>query len=288
MRKLFISTDSTAAVTEELQSHLGIVVVPFTLRGDGFSLEDRILGIDEAEKTLSPSVSNAQSLPPSAAQYEEIFDDLADKNGDILHISCGSFLSSAYGNALKAAKNTMVKFRRASVYVVDSHADGAGHALVLERAVSLAGQGLSPAEMYVELSQLAARLEQYVVSPLSDEKTFALTGVDDSGRPYRMRKYSSFTAACAAIGKACKAAGISSAFYLYGSADVGLLLKAASRLRKEGCSDIRINSMSICSCLKWGARAVYAAFEGNPRRFEEKPVYSPGRATDFFTLDDED
>lgn len=304
MRKLFISADSTADLTTEMQSETEVSVIPFSVRIGDINASDCIKAPEETKNLLLKAENHGFSVvPPAVAEYENLFDDLADKGGDVLHIACGSKFSKAYSNAVKAARNTMVKFRKSVVYVLDSHALGAGQALVLDHALSLLHKSLSPAEIYVNLTETACRVEQYFILPNiknyniafradaginADNAGFVnLIAVDDSGMPASPRKTPSFATACKTIASAYNTENNDRSIYVYGATDVGLLLKAVSALRRRGCRNINMNSLGLCNCIMFGGSAVSVAFVGSPKKAVVKTVYSPGKESDFLPPDED-
>lgn len=304
MRKLFISSDSTADLTLEMQSETAVSVIPFSARICEFNVPDCIKTPDETKNLLFLAEEHGfKIIPPTVAEYENFFDDLADKGGDILHIACGSMFSKAYSNALKASRNTMVKFRKSVVYVLDSHALGAGQALILDHALSFLHKSLSPEEIYVNLTETARRVEQYFILPsvknyntvfpsaasVATKKAgfVNLIAVDDSGMPMSPRKTASFATACKTLAASYNAGNYDRPVYVYGATDVGLLLKAVSALRRRGCQNINMNSLGLCNCLMFGGSSVSAAFIGSPKKSVVKAVYSPGKESDFLPPDED-
>ncbi len=287
MRNFFITIDSTAAVTDEMLAHTGVSTIRFDVKAGNFSCPDGILSYENAKELMHRALTEGYAInAPSAARYEEFFDDLAEKNRNIIHISCGAGFSDAYNNAVKASRNTMVKFKRVSIYVVDSHSPCAGQALLMDRALAMCENNASAEEAFVELSEGAARLEQYAVSTAT-HGIFVLTGVDNAGNGYNIRRYTSFNAACRTIADAYCQNADGAPLYIFGSTEIQNMTKAVARLRKSGCTDIRISSMSIAGCLKAGPEAICVAFFGKPRKSQKKSFYRPGKDSDFFTPDEE-
>ena len=156
----------------------------------------------------------------------------------------------------------------------------------MDRALAMCENNASAEEAFVELSEGAARLEQYAVSTAA-HGIFVLTGVDNAGNGYNIRRYISFNAACRTIADAYCQNADGAPLYIFGSTEIQNMTKAVARLRKSGCTDIRISSMSIAGCLKAGPEAICVAFFGKPRKSQKKSFYRPGKDSDFFTPDEE-
>lgn len=149
MRKIIITTDSTADVTPELKKEFGLETMRFSLKAGNACFPDRV---DQPDKTLSliDMTGGAKKIiiPPQRTDYEDFFDELAEKDCDVIHVSQGQAWSAAYKNAMAAAKNTMVKFRNRLIFVADSRGTAAGQALILDSALSAKAKGESPEEIF--------------------------------------------------------------------------------------------------------------------------------------------
>lgn len=300
MKKLFISADSTADITPEMQSATNVSIIRFNAIIQNMSVTDEIKTPEETKSLLSLADKYGFIInPPTVSQYEEYFDELADNEGDILHISCGSEFSDAYSRAEKAARNTMVKFRKVKIYVLDSHSLGAGQALILDYAIANSYKSLPHEEIFVNLIELTPRVEQYFIMsdannyfrafPVSGKSRTDKSGyvsyvtVNDAGKPLSPRKTPSFATACKIIADSHRSGSAEHAVYIYGGADVNLLLKAVGSLRRRACPDIRMSSMGLCNCLALGGNSVSVSFPGNPPKAAVKRIYKPGKDTDFLS-----
>ena len=160
MRKIIITTDSTADVTPELKKEFGLEIMRFSLNTGNACFPDRVEEPDKMLSLLDMTENTPQILiPPQRTDYEDFFDDLAEKNYDIIHVSQGQAWSAAYKNAMAAAKNTMVKFRNRLVFVADSRGTAAGQALILDSALAAKAKGESPEEILSLADELSLRKE---------------------------------------------------------------------------------------------------------------------------------
>lgn len=299
MRKIIITTDSTADVTPELKKEFGLETMRFSLKAGNACFPDRV---DQPDKTFSliDMTDGAKKIiiPPQRTDYEDFFDELAEKDCDVIHVSQGQAWSAAYKNAMAAAKNTMVKFRNRLIFVADSRGTAAGQALILDSALSAKAKGESPEEIFSLADELSLRTERYFILPdparfnrlyptssgalAESSRSVAVASTDCDGNILSVKRFPSFFTACKSIAEAYCAAGNKFPCYVYGSAEVDPLLKAVSFLRKRGISDIRMSSMGAANCCTFGKDAVSVAFIGNPKQTAAKKKFSPGKPTDIF------
>ena len=299
MNKIFISTDSTADVTDELGRELSLSFIRFSVGTRAFCLPDRIYSPDDAlDCFLKTENVKSPVVVPKTADYEELFDDLAEAGGSVVHISQGAFWSKAYKNACAAAKNTMVKYKKSLVLVLDSRSTAAGQALVLDYALAEKSKNARAEEIFALSDELSQRVERYFILPdvsrfnklfpsavgnlAQSAQTVAMVSVDESGGILSVKRCSSFVAACKLVSDAYVAADCKYPCYAYGSACVEPLLKAVSVFRKRSIRDIRMSSMGAANCCTFGKDAVSVAFIGNPKKAEEKKKFTPGKPSDFF------
>ena len=88
MRKIIITADSTADVTPELKKEFGLEIMRFSLNTGNACFPDRVEEPDKMLSLLDMTENTLQILiPPQRTDYEDFFDDLAEKNYDIIHVS---------------------------------------------------------------------------------------------------------------------------------------------------------------------------------------------------------
>ena len=89
------------------------------------------------------------------AEHEEFFEKVLSENeGDLLHITLSSGLSSTYQSALTAAANVNEKLGATRVYVLDSLAATSVQRLVVDEAQRLRDEGLSAAEALEKMNYI--------------------------------------------------------------------------------------------------------------------------------------
>jgi DegV family protein with EDD domain len=140
--RIALGSESTVDLPKDLLAEYDIATVPFTLSmGEKVGLDGEILG-----KDLFDYVAKTGQLPHTAAvnvaQYEEHFRKLLQDHDCVIQITISSYLSSAYQNALAAAKSFPGK-----IYVIDSLSLSTGIALPCLYAHKLIAAGRSPEEI---------------------------------------------------------------------------------------------------------------------------------------------
>lgn len=101
--KVAIVTDSTSCLTDALIEKYNIHVIPLLVNWDGESLKD---GIDITADQFYARLSNSSSMPatsqPSAGEFVELYEKVAETAETIVSIHISSELSGTYQSALAA------------------------------------------------------------------------------------------------------------------------------------------------------------------------------------------
>ena len=140
--KIAVSAESTVDLPKELLEKYSISTVPFTItlgditEKDGEITNDRIIAYVNEHKVL-PKTSAVNE-----EQFTEHFGNLLKEHDGIIHFSLSKEMSSAYNNAVAAAK----KFK--NVYVVDTRSLSTGIALLAVYASKLVKDGVALKEIY--------------------------------------------------------------------------------------------------------------------------------------------
>ena len=160
--KVVISAESAVDLSPELLKEYNVKTTPFTiLLGDDARLDGDVTPSEIIEFVKSTNV-----LPKTSAvnqfQFEEHFSEILKDADAIVHFSISSEMSSAYSNAVEAAKN----FK--NVYVIDSRSLSTGIGLLVLYAAKLAQKGASVEEIvssvlkripFVQASFVPSRLD---------------------------------------------------------------------------------------------------------------------------------
>lgn len=141
MKKIAVSLDSACDLSKELIEKYDFATVPF-----GVTIGDRFFYDGEVPvQEIFDYADNNKTLPKTNAVNEDAFTELFDRllktHDAVIHFDISSDMSSAYNNAVNAAK----KFK--NVYVIDSRTLSTGIALEAIYARKLADEGVSPEEI---------------------------------------------------------------------------------------------------------------------------------------------
>ena len=148
-KKVALSSDSTCDLNDELKNQYNVQYYPFYINYKGKDYKD---GIDITPKEIFESYTEDGELPKTAAssigEFEKHFKQFTDKGMEVVHISLGHALSSAYVNARTAAENME------GVYVVDSCNLSSGSGQLVIRAGKMIEEGKSAKEIADELEKI--------------------------------------------------------------------------------------------------------------------------------------
>lgn len=149
-KKVVLSADSTCDLNEELKKQYDVNYYPFYIN---FRDKDYKDGVDIFPNDLFKGYYEDKSLPKTAAssigEFTEHFKQFTDKGMEVVHISLGHALSSAYANASMAAE------QMDGVYVVDSRNLSSGSGQLVIRAGKMIEEGKSANEIAEELEKIA-------------------------------------------------------------------------------------------------------------------------------------
>jgi DegV family protein with EDD domain len=150
-----VVTDSTADLEPEVQQRLGLATVPLVVNWDGQTFRDKIdLSPGEFYRRLRTSKSLPKTGAPSLAAFEGVFREQLRQHDSVICINLAARLSGTYEVARRAAETVDPQH----IWVVDSGSVSIGIGWLAESAVTLASQGLPPAEIARELEQARERL----------------------------------------------------------------------------------------------------------------------------------
>lgn len=152
-KKIAITTESSVDLSKELQTSLGIRVIPMNIYIADEEYKD---GIDLSAKELYEKSRLYGTLPTTAGipphEYRKLFEKLTEKGFDVVHISISSLLSSCFQNAGFAASSFE------NVYVIDSRNLSAGMALLAIKASRLRNEGKDAKEIAEELEKMKTKI----------------------------------------------------------------------------------------------------------------------------------
>lgn len=161
--KIALSAESTIDLPKNLLREFNIKTIPFTLvMGEKAALDGEVLGEDLFAYTAKTG-KLARTAAVNLAQFSDYFSRLLQQDDFVIHISLSSEISSAYQNAVTAAKEWPGK-----VFVIDSRSLSTGIALLALYARKLIDAGFGPEDV---VKAVTARIP-------FDQASFALESVD--------------------------------------------------------------------------------------------------------------
>ncbi|HEY8419972.1 MAG TPA: DegV family protein [Clostridia bacterium] len=160
-----ISTDSCcdAKKSELIQNNVFYIPMAYIIDGkeyrDNFDTDAEYKAF--YEKLKEGKMPKTTQL--NATETAEYFEDLISKaQGDIIHISLSSGLSTTFENAKTAAKEVMEKHKDRNIYVIDSKGATLGQKLLVDTAIEFRSAGKSAKETADYLGGLVERLQHFV------------------------------------------------------------------------------------------------------------------------------
>ena len=149
--KIALSTESSSDLPRDLAEKHNIHVIAFTVvKG-----EETVKDGEETLESLYSFVQEKKMLPKTTAinveEFKEHFSNLLKEYDAVVHVSMSHACSSAYDNAVNAAKEFEGK-----VFVVDSLVFHTGQALLALYGASLIKDGLKPEEIAEALKERTA------------------------------------------------------------------------------------------------------------------------------------
>ena len=154
MSKVIISTDSPADIGAALAEKWGVAVIPLHVILNG---EDRLDGVNVTPEEIVESYKATKALPSTSAipvgEYEDFFAKLTKDGDSVVHIALSSGISSSCRNAMIAAGDFD------NVYVVDSKHLTTGIALLINKAVKMAENGMPAEEIAKSVEALAEKVD---------------------------------------------------------------------------------------------------------------------------------
>jgi fatty acid kinase fatty acid binding subunit len=167
---LGIVTDSTADLSPEVQARLGVAMVPLIVNWDGQTYRDKLdLSPTDFYRRLRTSKSLPKTGAPSIAAFESTFREQLQQRDAVICLNLASALSGTYEVARRAAESVDPQ----RVFVVDSGSVSVCIGWLAELAISLANQGLPPAEIVRQVEEARGRLR---VLALLETLTFLQRG----------------------------------------------------------------------------------------------------------------
>jgi len=150
-KNVAIATDSVANLTPELVSEYDIRVIPQRLNWEGVTYQD---GVDITTSEFYSRLGTAKEIPttsqPSAWEFKEFFEEIAEEYDSILCITISDHLSGTLDSALGAKK----MLPDIDIEVIDSRSASMGQGFITLAAARAISEGMSLAEAAEIVRQL--------------------------------------------------------------------------------------------------------------------------------------
>ena len=144
MASIGVVTDSTADLDVEVETRLGLAVVPLIVNWDGQTYRDKTdLGPAEFYRRLRTSKSLPKTGAPSLAAFESTFRDQLKERDAVICLNLAAKLSGTFEVARRAAESVDPQ----RIWVVDSGSVSICIGWLAEMAVQLGRQGVAPVEI---------------------------------------------------------------------------------------------------------------------------------------------
>ena len=163
MSQVFIVTDSTADIPDELVAKYQIHVVPLRVV---FDQETYLDGIELSPATFYEKLGNAKVLPstsqPSPVEFMNVYSQILNDHpgSQIVSIHLSSGMSGTYQSAL-LGKSMLEDEQTAEITVIDSKSASYGYGLLVVHAAQLAQAGKNAQEIEAAVLRLHQQRKLY-------------------------------------------------------------------------------------------------------------------------------
>ncbi|MBD7967863.1 DegV family protein [Paenibacillus gallinarum] len=163
MSQVFIVTDSTADIPDELVAKYQIHVVPLRVV---FDQETYLDGIELSPATFYEKLGNAKVLPstsqPSPVEFMNVYSQILNEHpgSQIVSIHLSSGMSGTYQSAL-LGKSMLEDEQTAEITVIDSKSASYGYGLLVVHAAQLAQAGKNAQEIEAAVLRLHQQRKLY-------------------------------------------------------------------------------------------------------------------------------
>ena len=150
MNKYVISCCSTADLKKSHFENRNIKYICFHYELNGKDYYDDLgesMPFPEFYKAMENGAETKTSQV-SLGEFQTYFENVLQKNLDIIHISMSSGLSGAFNSALAAKKLLSEKYPKRKIYIIDSLAASSGYGLIIDKLADLRDAGMNIDEIY--------------------------------------------------------------------------------------------------------------------------------------------
>lgn len=160
--RIKVTADSTCDLSPELYRGYDVTPAPLSVMIGG---EVRHDGVDVTPRDIFTAVEAGKSVKTAAVneyEYEQLFRNALKDHDEVLHLTISKHMSTCYTDAENAARKV------GHVTVADTKNLSTGSGLLVLKAVEMARQGLSPAEILKEITALRDKVDASFIIPQID------------------------------------------------------------------------------------------------------------------------
>ncbi len=164
MKKVWITSDCTCDLSEELLDEFEVEVIHFYITTDHGCFKDMAeMTANNVVEYFADGGFQISTAAPAPYEYSEFFRQMLQRYEEIVHVAIGSALSMSYRNAVTAAEQFGGKVR-----VVDSGhlSTGIGHMVI--RAVELAKENRTAEEICTNLEKMKDKVSTSFIAENAD------------------------------------------------------------------------------------------------------------------------
>ncbi len=166
MSRVYIVTDSAAAISPAVAERLDVTVVPLTVRighneyRDGAGLDHEELLRRMAHDRIHPSI-----VGPTAEQFQRIYSRLTRRTDQIISLHSSGSLSLVCREAQKAARGFL---GRCDIVVMDSETLSLGLRILVQEAANLANKSIQLSEIMRQIRGVIRRIYIVLITETMD------------------------------------------------------------------------------------------------------------------------
>jgi DegV family protein with EDD domain len=156
MAAVHIVTDSSCDLTADEAEHLGVDIVPLSIRFGDKEFTDRVdLSVDEFYRRLNEAAELPETAAPAPGAFEQVFRRAAENGASgVVCVNLSSDLSATIQSAQNAARAVADTI---DVRVVDSHSITGGLGSQVIAAAESARNGVTADDIVAMVDDMAAR-----------------------------------------------------------------------------------------------------------------------------------
>jgi DegV family protein with EDD domain len=158
-KKIAWVTDSTAHITEKLQHHPDVYVVPMSIIFGEDIYED---GLTVTPDNLYTKINEYPELPttsqPPIGKFVTLYEELKEQYEQIIMIHVSSLISGTYAGSRQAAEMVGIKY-----HAIDSKAMSYAMTYMLEDGLQLHEEGKTVEEIVAYIEEMVPALEDYIL-----------------------------------------------------------------------------------------------------------------------------